>query len=245
MQRYKINIEYDGTPFVGWQFQKNGISIQKVLQDAIFSFSQEKVVVTGAGRTDSGVHSKGQVAHFKINKNFPLEKIIGALNQHLKPLPIAVLNVQEVDENFHARFSAKLRSYKYFIINRKVPLTINRNHAWCVFKKLNIEDMKYAAKFFEGKHDFNAFRSIDCQSSTSIKTIKSCTIENNQDEIYIKVSAKSFLHSQVRIIVGTLVQVGKGKIMKDDIKKIIKNKDRKRAGPTAPAHGLYLMKVEY
>ena len=245
MPNYKIIVEYDGAKFVGWQKQENGQSIQEALENSIKKFSSEKVNVYGAGRTDSGVHSRGQVAHFKINKNFPLEKIIGALNQHLKPLPIAVLNVQEVDENFHARFSAKLRSYKYFIINRKVPLTINRNHAWCVFKKLNIDDMKYAAKFFEGKHDFNAFRSIDCQSSTSIKTIKSCTVENNQDEIYINVSAKSFLHSQVRIIVGTLVEIGKGKIIRDDIKKIIKNKDRKRAGPTAPAHGLYLIKVEY
>ena len=245
MSKYKITIEYDGTEFVGWQRQKNGSSIQSSIEDAIKKITSETVNVFGAGRTDSGVHAKKQVAHFELSKNISLDNIRDGINQHLRPLPIAILDVKEVNDDFHARFSAKLRTYEYLIINRRAPLTFNKNLAWGVFKQLNIDEMKEAALNFIGKHDFNAFRSIDCQASSSIKTIQSCTVEQNEQYIVINVTAKSFLHSQVRIIVGTLVDVGKGKISPINIKKIIESKNRSRAGATAPALGLYLIKVEY
>ena len=245
MPKYKILIEYDGTNFVGWQRQNNGLSIQSSIEAAIKKISSETVNIFGAGRTDSGVHAKGQVAHFDISKRIPLDRMRDGLNQHLRPLPISILDAEEATEDFHARFSALLRNYEYLIINRRSPLTLYKNHAWCVFKDLNINNMEKAAINFEGRHDFNAFRSIDCQSSSSIKTIKSCTVEKKERHITIKVSAKSFLHSQVRIIVGTLVEVGKGKILSGNIKNIIESKDRSQAGATAPAHGLYLLKVEY
>ena len=245
MPKYKILIEYDGTNFVGWQRQNNGLSIQSSIEEAIKKISSETVSVFGAGRTDSGVHAKGQVAHFDISKRIPIDRMRDGLNQHLRPLPISILDTEEATEDFHARFSALLRNYEYLIINRRSPLTLHKNYAWGVFKDLNINNMEKAAINFEGRHDFNAFRSIDCQSSSSIKTIKSCTVEKKERHITIKVSAKSFLHSQVRIIVGTLVEVGKGKILSGNIKNIIESKDRSQAGATAPAHGLYLLKVEY
>ncbi len=245
MVRYKITIEYDGTDFVGWQKQENGLSIQSSLEVAIKKMTSETVSVFGAGRTDSGVHAKGQVAHFELSKNIPLDNIRDGINQHLRPLPIAILDVKEVNNDFHARFSAKIRTYEYLIINRRGPLTFNKNLIWGVFKKLNIDAMKEAASIFVGKHDFNAFRSIDCQSSSSIKTIQSCSIETNDQHITLNVSAKSFLHSQVRIMAGTLVEAGKGKFNSSDVKDIIKSRDRSKAGATAPAHGLYLLKVGY
>ena len=245
MAKYKIIVEYDGTDFVGWQKQENGPSIQSSLEDAIKKITSETVSVFGAGRTDSGVHAKGQVAHFEFSKNISLDNIRDGINQHLRPLPIAILDVKEVNDDFHARFSAKLRTYEYLIINRRAPLTFNKNLAWGVFKKLNMDAMKDAASNFVGKHDFNAFRSVDCQSSSPIKTIQSCSIETNDQHIKLNVSAKSFLHSQVRIMVGTLIEVGKGKFNSSDVKDIIKSRDRSQAGATAPAHGLYLLKVEY
>ena len=245
MPRYKIIVEYEGTDFVGWQRQQNGTSIQSSIEEALKKLSNENITLYGAGRTDAGVHAKGQVAHFEIMKEIPVDNIRDGLNQYLRKLPIAILESEIVDKNFNARFSAKLRKYQYKIINRRSPLTIEKKHFWGVFKKLNIQNMKESATFFIGKYDFNAFRSIDCQSTSTLKTIKECNIEEINNNIYINVSAKSFLHSQVRIMVGTIVEVGKGKIDPKDIKEIIKSKDRKRAGPTAPAHGLYLMNVEY
>ena len=245
MHKYKINIEYDGTDFVGWQKQENGISIQSSLEDAIYKLTNEDVTIFGAGRTDAGVHAKNQVAHFEIKKNLSLDNIRDGLNQYLKKLSISILKSEIVDENFNARFSANLRVYQYKIKNRRPPLTFEKNLYWGVFKKLNINDMKKAIKYFIGKHDFNAFRSIDCQSSSSLKTINDCNIEAENENIFINISARSFLHSQVRIIVGTLVEVGKGNIKPEEIKEIILRKDRSRAGPTAPAQGLYLIKVEY
>ena len=245
MFKYKITIEYDGTNFVGWQRQENGPSIQSSIEKAIKKITSETVNVFGAGRTDSGVHAKGQVAHFELLKKISLDNIRDGINQHLRPLPISILDAKKVNEDFHARFCAQLRSYEYSIINRRSPLTLYKNQSWGVFKQLNINEMKKAALNFVGKHDFNAFRSIDCQSSTSIKTIQVCNIKKNDECIVLNISAKSFLHSQVRIIVGTLVEVGKGKIKPDAIQRIIESKDRKKAGPTAPAHGLYLAKVEY
>ena len=244
MPNYKILIEYDGTNFVGWQQQDNGQSIQSALQEALFKLSNEKVSIFGAGRTDAGVHAYGQVASFNLNKKIETDVMRDGLNQHLRPLPIAVQQAELVDDDFHARFSAKKRWYEYKIINRRPPLTIDVNRAWCVYKNLDTEKMKSESSFFLGKHDLNAFRSTHCQSKNSMKTIDSVSIENIDEQITIEVSAKSFLHSQVRIMIGTLVDIAKGNINKT-VLDIINSKQRAIAGQTAPAHGLYLKKIEY
>ena len=244
MYNYKIVIEYDGTNFVGWQQQENGQSIQSAIQEALVKLSNEKVTIFGAGRTDAGVHAYGQVASFNLNKKIETDVIRDGLNQYLRPLPIAVQKAQIVDENFHARFSAKKRWYEYKIINRRPPLTIDLNRAWCVYKNLDVEKMKIESTAFLGKHDLNAFRSAHCQSKNSTKTIDSVFIRNKDDQIIIEVSAKSFLHSQVRIMVGTLVDIAKRNINKT-VLEIIHSKQREFAGQTAPAHGLYLKKIEY
>jgi tRNA pseudouridine38-40 synthase len=244
MFNFKIIIEYDGTNYVGWQRQKNGHSIQEAIETAIFKLTSEKVTIFGAGRTDAGVHALAQVAHFNLSKNFKKDNIRDGINQHLRPQPIAIIEAYKKNQNFHARFSAKKRTYKYIITNRRSPLTLNKSRSWCVFKKLDITKMKYEAESFIGKHNLEAFRSINCQSNTTIKTIDNIKITKKNNDIFIDVSAKSFLHSQVRIMVGTLVEIGKGKITKS-IKTIIANKRRSYAGITAPACGLYLIKVKY
>ena len=244
MSKYKILIEYDGTGYVGWQKQENGKSVQQTIEDSIEKLSAERITLYGAGRTDAGVHAFGQVAHFEIKKNIEINKIRDGLNQHLRPHPISILNVEKVDEDFHARFSAKLRCYKYRIINRRPPLTIDRNKAWAVYKKLNIKKIIDESSSFIGKHNLAAFRSINCQSKVTTKTIESINVNYENNELNIYICAKSFLHSQVRIMVGTLIEIGKGKITQP-ISEIIKSKERSLAGMTAPAHGLYLIKVNY
>ena len=244
MHNYKIIIEYDGTNFVGWQQQENGQSIQSAIQQALSKLSGEKVTIFGAGRTDAGVHAYAQVASFVLNKKIETDVIRDGLNQHLRPQPIAVIKAEIVDADFHARFSAKKRWYEYKIINRRPPLTIDLNRAWCVHKNLDIEKMKVESSAFIGKHDLNAFRSAHCQSKSSIKTIEDIHIKHEGEQIIFNVCAKSFLHSQVRIMVGTLVDIAKGNINKT-ISDIINSKDREVAGQTAPAHGLYLKKIDY
>ena len=244
MHNYKIIIEYDGTNFVGWQQQENGKSIQSSIQEALVKLSGEKVIIFGAGRTDAGVHAYGQVASFNLNKKIETDVMRDGLNQHLRPLPIAVQQAELVEDDFHARFSAKKRWYEYKIINRRPPLTIDVNRAWCVFKNLDIEKMKSESLSFLGKNDLNAFRSAHCQSKNSIKTIDSIAIINKDEQIVIEVSAKSFLHSQVRIMVGTLVDIAKDNINKT-VLDIINSRQREIAGQTAPAQGLYLKKIEY
>tara|TARA_Y100001960_G_scaffold317195_1_gene385190 strand:- start:127 stop:861 length:735 start_codon:yes stop_codon:yes gene_type:complete len=244
MPNYKITVEYDGTNFVGWQQQANGVSVQSSLQDSVFKLSGEKVVVYGAGRTDAGVHAYGQVASFVISKKISTDVIRDGLNQHLRPLMISVLKAEQVDNDFHARFSAKKRCYVYKIINRRSPLTIDANRAWCVHKILDTKKMQNEASSFIGKHDLNAFRSAHCQSKSSIRTIDDMIIKIKNESIYIEVVAKSYLHSQVRIMVGTLVDIAKGNLTKS-INEIIDSKKREGAGQTAPSSGLYLKKVEY
>ena len=240
MYNYKIIVEYDGTNFVGWQQQENGKSIQAVLQAAAFKLSGEKIIIFGAGRTDAGVHAYGQVASFTINKKIETDVIRDGLNQHLRPHLISVQKAELVDSKFHARFSAIKRWYEYKIINRRPPLTIDINRAWCVYKKINVEKMKTESSSFLGRHDLNAFRSAHCQS----KTIENIVIKHEGEQIIFNVCAKSFLHSQVRIMVGTLVDIAKGNINKTIID-IINSKNREIAGQTAPAHGLYLKKIDY
>ena len=244
MHNYKIVVEYDGTNFVGWQQQENGQSIQAALQEAVVKLSGEKVTIFGAGRTDAGVHAYGQVASFTINKKIETDVIRDGLNQHLRPHPISVQKAELVDSKFHARFSAIKRWYEYKIINRRPPLTIDTNRAWCVYKKINVEKIKTESSSFLGRHDLNAFRSAHCQSKSSIKTIEDIHIKHEGEQIIFNVCAKSFLHSQVRIMVGTLVDIAKGNINKTIID-IINSKNREIAGQTAPAHGLYLKKIDY
>lgn len=245
MNRYKIVIEYKGTNFVGWQKQDNGISIQESIEKSIKELTQETVQVFGAGRTDAGVHALGQVAHFDLVKNFSKDSIRDGLNKYLRHYLISIVEASKVKDNFHSRFSAKKREYLYKIINRRAPLTVDKNLAWVFHKKLDIKKMQDAAVFFIGQHNLNAFRSINCQSKTTIRTIDKIQIINKKDIISIIVQAKSFLHSQVRIMVGTLVYVGEGKIDPNEILKIIKIGKRENAGPTAPAEGLYLTNVIY
>ena len=244
MPKYKITIEYDGSSYVGWQRQDNGISIQESIEKAIIQLTGEKIIIFGAGRTDAGVHALGQVAHFDLKKNFNTDNIRDGLNQYLRPQPISVLKAEEVNDDFHSRFSAKSRTYQYNISNRRAPLTIDKNKSWAVFKNLDVNKMEFEAKHFLGSHNLDAFRSAHCQSKSAIKTIDSILIIKKNENISIRVSAKSFLHSQVRIMVGTLVEIGKGKIIKS-IKRIIEEEKRSQAGITAPACGLYLIAVEY
>ena len=244
MHNYKITIEYDGTNFVGWQRQENGISIQQLIEESIQKLVNKTTNIFGAGRTDAGVHAKGQVASFELENELDTDTIRDGLNHHLRPYPVAVLLTEKVGNDFNARFSAKLRFYEYRVINRRPPLTLENNRVWCVHKTINIEKIIDESKNFIGKHDLSAFRSINCQSKSAIKSIKSFDIKTKKDEIFFNISAKSFLHSQVRIMIGTLIDIGLGKISKP-ISEIISLKKREYAGVTAPPHGLYLTKVEY
>ena len=210
MPRYAIKIEYKGSKFSGWQSQREQSTVQGEIENALSHLESSSFRIFGAGRTDAGVHAYGQVASFNLNKKIKTDVIRDGLNQHLRPHPIAVQNAEIVDDNFHARFSAKKRWYEYKIINRRPPLTIDLNRAWCVYKNLDIEKMKSESLSFLGKHDLNAFRSAHCQSKNSMKTIDSVSIKNIDEQIIIEVSAKSFLHSQVRIMIGTLVDIAKG-----------------------------------
>ncbi len=243
MTRYKINIEYDGTDLIGWQENRQGSSVQSCLQDAIFKFCSEKVIVYGAGRTDAGVHAINMVAHFDLDKEQSPDTVMRAMNFYLVDKPVSVLNCEKVDNDFHARFSCKKRHYKYIVLNRNAPVVLQKNRVWWVPQKLDVEKMKVAAQKLIGKHDFTSFRSIQCQSKSPIKTLDSCTITKNGDEIIFEFSARSFLHHQVRNMVGTLVEIGMGK--KLDIDEIFDAKDRSAAGVNAPASGLYFVRADY
>jgi|TARA_B110000116_G_scaffold265487_1_gene274785 tRNA pseudouridine38-40 synthase len=245
MQRYKIKIEYDGTLFVGWQFQKNGLSIQEILQKAIFSFSKEKVVVTGAGRTDSGVHALAQVAHFDLKKKIEKNKLLPALNQHIGNKPVTVLKIKKINKKFHSRFDAKKRTYQYVIINRQSPLTLQKNKAWQIRKKLDLRAMQNGAKLLLGTHDFSTFRSSSCGAKSPIKTMEKIIIKKNKDKIILKFISKSFLQQQVRSMVGCIKYLGEGKWSVDDFKKSFKSRDRLKCAPPAPSCGLYLVNIEY
>ena len=245
MARWKLTIEYDGRPFNGWQSQKDKSGVQDYVCKAIKDFSKEDVKIFTAGRTDSGVHARGQVSHIDLERKTDANEMREALNNHLKPHPIAVIEVLEVSNNFHARFSAIKRHYKYGIINRRAPLTFDKGKYWRVGRKLNIDPMITASKYLIGNHDFTTFRSSHCQSKSPSKTIDEIIIEQLNDTISIRISAKSFLHNQVRSIVGSLKLVGEGKWDQKKIKEILDKKDRTLCGPVAPAEGLSLEKVDY
>ena len=243
--RYRLTIEYDGGPFSGWQRQENGPSVQGTLEEAIFKLSGERVTITGAGRTDSGVHAFGQVAHFDLEKDFAPDKVRDALNYHMKPAPVAVLEASVAGADFHARFSAKARHYLYRIVCRRAPLVLERGHAWHLSRDLDAEAMHAAAQSLVGAHDFTTFRAAECQAKSPLKTLDVLDVSRLADEIQIRASARSFLHHQVRSIVGSLKLVGEGKWHPREMKRALEAKDRTACGPVAPAEGLYLVKVDY
>jgi tRNA pseudouridine38-40 synthase len=243
--RYKLIIEYDGGPFVGWQRQDNGASIQGALEDAIFKTTGETVTVTGAGRTDAGVHALGQVAHFDIAKDFTADKIRDALNHYVRPQPIAVLTAEIAPPEFHARFSATYREYLYRIATRRAPLTLDAGHAWHVVKDLDAARMHEAAQAFIGQHDFTTFRAAECQARSPVKTLDRFDIVRTGEEVRATIAARSFLHHQVRSMIGTLKLVGEGKWQPRDVAAALAAKDRTRCGTVAPPDGLYLVRVDY
>lgn len=245
MTRWKITVEYDGGPFVGWQRQDNGPSVQAALEDAIESFSGERVTLHGAGRTDSGVHALGQVAHFDLDRPTGADTVRDALNFHLKPQPVAVLQAAAAGDEFHARFSATRRHYLYRILNRRPPPTLEAGRVWHVAAPLEAEAMHDAAQALVGRHDFTSFRAAACQADSPVKTLDFLSVSRAGDEVHIAANARSFLHHQVRNIVGTLKLVGEGKWDRDGVAAALAARDRSRAGPTAPAEGLYLTRVDY
>ena len=245
MHRWKLTIEYNGKHFNGWQSQKDSSGVQDTIQAAIYEFSGEKITIYGAGRTDSGVHAIGQVAHFDITRNTNKDEIREALNNYLRPKLVSIIKVDEVTENFHARFSAKKRHYIYKLINRRQPLTIDKGLYWRVGSQLNIEEMQIAAKHLIGTHDFTTFRSVNCQSNTPIKSLDNVEIKNKKEKIFFSFSAKSFLHNQIRSIVGSLKLVGEGKWSSNKISEILNKKERSECGPLAPPEGLYFESVDY
>jgi tRNA pseudouridine38-40 synthase len=243
--RYKLTVEYDGAPFVGWQRQDNGASVQGALEEAIFRLSRETVTVTGAGRTDAGVHAFGQVAHFDLAKEFPPDRIRDALNHFLRPAPVSVIEAEIAASDFHARFSATARHYLYRILTRRAPPALERGHVWHVVRDLDAEAMHHAAQALAGQHDFTTFRAAECQAKSPVKTLDRLDVARVGEEIHVNASARSFLHNQVRSMVGSLKLVGEGKWTRRDLDRALSAKDRSECGPVAPPEGLYLARVDY
>ncbi len=245
MPRYRLTIEYDGEPFAGWQRQENGPSVQASVEEAILKLSSETVTVIGAGRTDAGVHAFAQVAHFDLTKEIAPDKIRDALNHYLRPAPIAVIHADIAAPDFHARFSAIARHYFYRILCRRAPPVLERERVWHIVRELDAEAMNVSAQFLVGQHDFTTFRSTECQAKSPVKTLDRLDVRRAGDEIHIEASARSFLHNQVRSIVGSLKLVGEGKWQPRDLKRALDAKDRAACGPVAPPEGLYLARVDY
>ena len=245
MPRYKLTIEYDGTPFVGWQIQANGPSVQARISEAIEQFAGAPYMPRGAGRTDAGVHALGQVAHIDLEKDWEADIIRDALNAHLRPDPIAVLLCEQVDENFDARSSAAARHYLYRIVVRRSPLTFDRNRVYRVPRPLDVDAMHAAAQLLVGHHDFTTFRSAHCQARSPVKTLDRLAVTQVGAEVHVMASARSFMHNQVRSMVGSLQMVGDGNWSVRQIADALAAKDRAVCGPVAPPHGLYLQRVDY
>jgi len=245
MPRFKLTIEYDGGPFVGWQRQDNGPSVQQALEEAAAALDGGERLVYGAGRTDAGVHALGQVAHVDLEKDLDPDTVRDALNHHLRPAPIAVLEVQAVGEAFHARFSARRRGYLYRIYDRRAPLALERGHAWKAARALDEAAMAEAARHLIGTHDFTTFRDSQCQADSPVKSMDRATVEREGDELRLRFEAISFLHRQVRSVTGSLVEVGLGKWSPEDFRDALAAADRRRCGPVAPPDGLYLAFVDY
>lgn len=244
MRNIKLTIEYDGKCYNGWQKQPNKLNIQGEIERAIYNITKEEVDLIGSGRTDAGVHALGQVANFKTNSEISIEKLPLAINSQLKN-SIVIKEAEEVDERFHSRYNAKRKTYRYIINNSKCGTAIYRNLEYSYPFKLDAEKMKQASKYFEGEHDFKAFKSSGTSSKNSVRTIYKAIVKQEGEKIIIELTGNGFLYNMVRIISGTLLDVGLGKIQAEEIPEIIESKDRQRAGKTLPAHGLYLVEVKY
>lgn len=245
MPRYRLWIEYDGGPFAGWQRQGQLPSVQASLERAALALCGMPCEVIGAGRTDSGVHALGQCAHLDLPKSYVPAKIRDALNAFLRPDPVAVLHAEEVSADFHARFSAIARHYRYRIINRRSPLTLETNRAWRLARPLDLAAMREAAADLRGRHDFSTFRDSQCQADSPIRTLDRVEIHAEGNEIHLCFSARSFLHRQVRSMVGSLAEIGLGRWPPEALREALEARDRTRCGQVAPACGLYLIGVDY
>ena len=247
MPRYRIDIEYDGSRYAGWQRQAGQPTIQESIERAVLAFSGEAITLKGAGRTDAGVHALHQVGHFDLEATFNDRNVRDALNAHLilAEETIAILSAAQVDDTFDSRFSAKARHYLYRIGNRRAPFALDRNRVWHVKKHLDVEAMQEAANRLIGRHDFTTFRSSHCQSKSPMKTLDRLDVRRIGEEIEIRASARSFLHNQVRSLVGTLKKAGDGSWTADQVRNVLEARDRKQCGPVAPAYGLYLVGVDY
>lgn len=245
MTRYKLTIEYDGTPFKGWQRQDDQPSVQGAIETACHAIDGAPATVFGAGRTDSGVHALGQVAHVELAKGLRADKVRDGLNFHLGELPISILDAEIVDDDFNARFDAISRRYLYRILDRRPKLTLNKGRVWRIPVLLNVEFMNHAASVLLGQHDFTTFRDKQCQAKSPIKTLDELSVKRVGEEIHIHAQARSFLHRQIRSITGALADVGLGKLNANGLKRILDLKDRRACPPVAPACGLYLAQVSY
>jgi tRNA pseudouridine38-40 synthase len=245
MPRYKLVIEYDGGPFSGWQAQANAPSVQAALETAVLAFAGERVRLTAAGRTDAGVHATGQAAHVDLARDWPARTVLEALNAHLLPLPVAVLSAEPVPQSFNARFSATGRRYLYRILNRAAPAALLRGQVWPLRRPLDAHAMHEAAQALVGLHDFTTFRDARCQSKSPVKTLDQVRVERAGEEVRLHFAARSFLHRQVRSMVGTLAEVGAGRWSAADLADALVAADRARCGPVAPPQGLYLTQVAY
>jgi tRNA pseudouridine38-40 synthase len=245
MPRYKLTLEYDGRPFCGWQVQKDLPTVQGFLQRAVKQFSGLDRCVEGAGRTDAGVHAIGQVAHVDLDHLYDVYRLQKGLNFFLRGSGIAVLQVEDVDPPFHARFSATRRQYMYRILNRRAPLTVDKGLAWHVPRPLDRDQMRAGAQLLVGVHDFTSFRSIRCQAANPVRCLDRFDVEQQGDEIKATVESRGFLHNQVRIMIGSLKMVGEGYWTLDDLKRALDAKDRTKGGITAPPDGLYFSRVFY
>jgi tRNA pseudouridine38-40 synthase len=243
--RYKLTIEYDGGPFHGWQRLPDAPTVQGALEDAVEKLTGVRSEVIGAGRTDSGVHAYAQVAHVDIEKSLQGWQIVEALNAHIRPHPISVLSAEEARPDFHARFDATARAYTYKLINRRAPLALDLGRAWRIGRPLDVKMMDEAAQVLRGHHDFTTFRDTKCQSKSPVKTVDIATVERVAEQVIFHFEARSFLHSQVRSMVGTLVEVGLGKMSVEEVAAALAAADRARCGPVAPPDGLYLVRVDY
>ena len=245
MPRYRLTLEYDGGPFVGWQRQDNGLGVQQVVEEAVTRFCGETVSVIAAGRTDAGVHALGQVIHIDLVRETTGRTLRDALNFHMKPHPVCALEADVAAADFHARFSARERSSRYRILNRRPPPVLDRQRVWWVAAPLDMQAMNAAASVLVGRHDFTSFRATICQAKSPVRTLDVLAVQRVGEEIHIKARARSFLHHQVRNIVGTLERVGAGSWSVDDVARALAARNRAAGGPTAPADGLYLESVSY
>lgn len=245
MTRFAITIEYDGTPYMGWQRQAHGPSVQQEIEEAIAKVGGVDVQVHAAGRTDAGVHALAMRAHFDLDTALTPFRLMGGINAHLRPAPIAILDCQIVPEDWHARFSCIGRAYQYRIVNRRAPLTVERNRAWQVIQNLDAEAMHQAAQLLVGLHDFTTFRSSHCQSDSPVKTLDRLDVTRDGEHVLVEAEARSFLHHQVRSMVGSLAAVGTGRWTSADLQAALEARDRNALAHNAPPEGLYFVRAVY